>query len=87
MCNFLEAGKSWGKETKLIYRNYATLYFIFVVDSAESELGILDLIQTFVEALDKAFRSVCELDLVFHLDKVFRSTCWYSTEIGPLLVR
>lgn len=29
----------------IVYRNYATLYFVFVVDGAESELGILDLIQ------------------------------------------
>ncbi len=30
---------------QLIYRHYATLYFVFCVDSSESELGILDLIQ------------------------------------------
>ena len=30
---------------RVIYRHYATLYFAFVVDEAESELGILDLIQ------------------------------------------
>jgi len=53
----------------LIYRHYATLYFIFAVDEAESELGILDLIQVFVEALDKCFENVCELDLIFHIDK------------------
>jgi len=70
MCNFVDAEKYWGKETKVIYRHYATLYFVFVVDSSESELGILDLIQTFVETLDKCFRNVCELDLVFHVDKV-----------------
>jgi len=72
MCNFLEVttGKEWGRDTKLIYRHYATLYFVFVVDSSESELGILDLIQTLVETLDKCFRNVCELDLVFHVDKV-----------------
>ena len=29
----------------MIYRHYATLYFVFVVDQSESELGILDLIQ------------------------------------------
>ena len=40
---------AFGKDTKLIYRHYATLYFIFAVDQAESELGILDLIQVFVE--------------------------------------
>lgn len=28
-----------------MYRHYATLYFVFVVDQAESELGVLDLIQ------------------------------------------
>lgn len=30
---------------KLIYRHYATLYFVFAVDQQESDLGILDLIQ------------------------------------------
>jgi AP-3 complex subunit sigma len=30
---------------KLIYRHYATLYFVFAVDRQESDLGILDLIQ------------------------------------------
>ena len=54
----------------LIYRHYATLYFVFAVDTQESDLGILDLIQVFVEALDKCFENVCELDLIFHSDKV-----------------
>ena len=60
----------WGDDTKLIYRHYATLYFVFAVDKLESDLGILDLIQVFVEALDKCFENVCELDLIFHSDKV-----------------
>jgi len=60
----------FGKDTKLIYRHYATLYFVIAVDTAESELGILDLIQVFVEVLDKCFENVCELDLIFHPDKV-----------------
>ena len=70
-CNYL-AGRvpEWGDETKIIYRHYATLYFIFVVDKSESELGILDLIQVFVEALDKCFENVCELDLIFNGPKV-----------------
>lgn len=37
-----------GSDYKLIYRHYATLYFVFCVDSSESELGILDLIQVMV---------------------------------------
>lgn len=59
-----------GSDYKIIYRHYATLYFVFCVDSSESELGILDLIQVFVETLDKCFENVCELDLIFHVDKV-----------------
>ncbi|NXH34074.1 AP3S2 protein, partial [Myiagra hebetior] len=81
ICNFLECGRYrplslcphslfGGSDYKLIYRHYATLYFVFCVDSSESELGILDLIQVFVETLDKCFENVCELDLIFHMDKV-----------------
>ena len=70
-CNYL-AGRvpEWGDQTKIIYRHYATLYFVFAVDKQESDLGILDLIQVFVESLDKCFENVCELDLIFHSDKV-----------------
>ena len=46
VCNFLEGPSKLGEgEQRLIYRHYATLYFVFCVDSSESELGILDLIQ------------------------------------------
>lgn len=52
LCNFLDApelqsflGERIGEEVRVVYRNYATLYFVFVVDTSESELGILDLIQ------------------------------------------
>ena len=70
-CNYLEGSiPEWGSNIKLIYRHYATLYFVFAVDSKESDLGILDLIQVFVEALDKCFENVCELDLIFHSDRV-----------------
>lgn len=72
VCNFLEGGTliGGGDDYKIIYRHYATLYFVFCVDSSESELGILDLIQVFVETLDKSFENVCELDLIFNVDKV-----------------
>ncbi|PAV21856.1 Adaptor complex sigma subunit [Pyrrhoderma noxium] len=77
LCNFLDTpelqellGERIGDEVRVVYRCYATLYFVFVVDTSESELGILDLIQVFVEALDRAFENVCELDLVFHFDDV-----------------
>ena len=69
-CNYLEGSiPEWGGDTKLIYRHYATLYFVFACTNRESDLGILDLIQVFVEALDRSFENVCELDLIFHSDK------------------
>ncbi|KZS96133.1 Adaptor protein complex sigma subunit [Sistotremastrum niveocremeum HHB9708] len=78
VCNFLDAPdlnetlrapNTAPGDVRVVYRNYATLSFVFVVDGAESELGILDLIQVFVESLDRAFENVCELDLVFHFDE------------------
>lgn len=54
----------------LVYRNYATLFFVFLIDRAESQLGILDLIQVFVESLDRCFKNVCELDLIFNYDRL-----------------
>ncbi|GAB0497313.1 hypothetical protein MMPV_008645 [Pyropia vietnamensis] len=55
---------------RLIYRQYATLFFVAAVDETESPLGILDLLQVLVETLDKCFVNVCELDLIFHMDKL-----------------
>ncbi|PVV01470.1 hypothetical protein BB560_004109 [Smittium megazygosporum] len=67
MCNFLEGNTQIkSHDIMIIYRQYATLYFVFVADTSESELGILDLIQLFVETLNRCFNNVCELDLVFH---------------------
>eukprot|EP00750_Incisomonas_marina_P021437 INCI4400.1.p2 GENE.INCI4400.1~~INCI4400.1.p2 ORF type:complete len:171 (-),score=31.43 INCI4400.1:1035-1547(-) len=71
VCNFLSTGsvKAW-PDTLLVYRHYATLYFVFAVDHSESQLGMLDLIQVFVEALDNCFKNVCELDLIFKSETV-----------------
>lgn len=35
----------------------------------ENVLAALELVHGFVEALDRYFGSVCELDIMFHLDK------------------
>ena len=45
VCNFIDASKWFGKGARIVYRQYATLFFIFAIDASESELGILDLIQ------------------------------------------
>ena len=65
MCNFIDY-----KEYKIVYKRYASLYFITVVDKADNELIILELIHSFVEVLDKYFGNVCELDLIFNFHKV-----------------
>lgn len=52
----------------MTYRHYATLYFIVISTSTESPLALLDLIQVYVEALDRLFENVCELDLIFNFE-------------------
>ena len=55
---------------KVIYRRYASLFFIIGVDGdEENELAILEFIHALVETLDKYFESVCELDIMFNLEK------------------
>lgn len=63
---------------KLIYRHYATLYFVFCADTAESELGILDLIQ--VNLLNNCLVSeklIVSNSQIFVevLDKCFETVC------------
>ncbi|KAM0937949.1 putative adaptor protein complex, sigma subunit [Dioscorea sansibarensis] len=68
--NFIQADDIFGPDSKLVYKHLATLYFIFVFDSSENELAMLDLIQVFVETLDRCFKNVCELDVVFNFNKM-----------------
>ncbi|TPX44971.1 hypothetical protein SeMB42_g04150 [Synchytrium endobioticum] len=60
MCNVLEH-----RETKLVYRRYASLYFCCCIDFEDNELIVLEFIHRFVQILDDYFGNVCELDLVF----------------------
>jgi len=66
LCNFLE----WG-EYKIVYKRYASLYFITLVDKDDNELIVLELIHHFVECLDRYFGSVCELDIIFNYHKAY----------------
>ncbi|CAG9472587.1 AP-3 complex subunit sigma, putative [Plasmodium vivax] len=69
-CCFLEDEELFSPDVKIVYRHFATLYFIFIIDSMESELGILDLIQVFVQVLDANFENVCELDLIYNYEQI-----------------
>jgi AP-4 complex subunit sigma-1 len=64
-CSFMEH-----RGLKVVYRRYASLYFIVgFLEGEENELGMLEFIHVLVETLDKAFDSVCELDLMFNIEK------------------
>eukprot|EP00299_Pterocystis_sp_00344_P005469 c1691_g1_i1.p1 GENE.c1691_g1_i1~~c1691_g1_i1.p1 ORF type:complete len:154 (+),score=30.79 c1691_g1_i1:45-506(+) len=66
LCNFLE----W-RDKKVIYKRYASLYFVICVDSTDNELLALEVIHHFVEVLDRYFGNVCELDLIFNFHKAY----------------
>ena len=61
LCNVVEH-----RNLKLIYKRYASLYFLLAVDDDENELVALEMIQHYVEILDRYFGNVCELDLIFN---------------------
>jgi len=66
LCNFLD----W-RDQRLIYKRYASLYFVCGVDTTDNELLVLETIHHFVEVLDKYFGNVCELDLIFNFHKAY----------------
>ena len=66
MSNFYEF-----QNYKVIYKRYASLYFICLCDMNENELITLELIHHYVECLDKYIGNVCELDIIFNFNKAF----------------
>ncbi|KAF8760018.1 adaptor complexes small subunit family [Rhizoctonia solani] len=50
MCNFLEY-----KDTKVVYRRYASLFFVCGISSGDNELVTLEIIHRYVEVLDRYF--------------------------------
>ncbi|KUI60585.1 AP-1 complex subunit sigma-1 [Cytospora mali] len=66
MCNFLEY-----KDTKIVYRRYASLFFIAGSSSDDNELITLEVIHRYVEQMDKYYGNVCELDIIFSFTKAY----------------
>ena len=66
LCNFLEYN-----QFKVIYKRYASLYFITLVDKEDNELIVLETIHFYVEILDKYFGNVAELDIIFNFHKAY----------------
>ncbi|BGO94203.1 hypothetical protein NBRC10512_006837 [Rhodotorula toruloides] len=66
MCNFLEY-----KDSKIVYRRYASLFFVCGIGPQDNELITLEVIHRYVEVLDRYFGNVCELDLIFNYQKAY----------------
>jgi hypothetical protein len=66
LCSSLTAA-----DTKIVYRRYASLFFIAGCDSADNELIALEIVHRFVEQMDKYYGNVCELDIIFNFQKAY----------------
>ncbi|KAI9595549.1 AP complex, mu/sigma subunit [Syncephalis fuscata] len=66
MCNIIEY-----KDTKVVYRRYASLFFMAGIDQDDNELITLEIVHRYVEILDRYFGNVCELDLIFNFQKAY----------------
>ena len=86
MCNFLEyKGKQLAfvslpgplliltrcPDTKVVYRRYASLFFIAGCSSTDNELITLEIVHRYVEQMDKYYGNVCELDIIFNFQKAY----------------
>lgn len=65
-CAFVE----W-RDLKLVYRRYASLFFLAAIEQEDNQLLTLELIHRYVEVLDRYFGSVCELDIIFNFEKAY----------------
>jgi AP-1 complex subunit sigma 1/2 len=56
---------------KVVYRRYASLFFVVGIENDDNELLALELIHRYVEVLDKWFLNVCELDIIFNFQQAY----------------
>ena len=59
------------KDSKIVYRRYASLFFIAGIDNDDNELLALEIIHRYVEQMDKYYGNVCELDIIFNFQKAY----------------
>lgn len=65
-CAFIE----W-KDLMIVYKRYASLYFMAVIERDDNQLLTLEIIHRYVEVLDRYFGSVCELDIIFNFERAY----------------
>lgn len=66
MSNFLEY-----RDSKVVYRRYASLFFVAGIDAEDNELLALEILHRYVEQMDKYFGNVCELDIIFNFQRAY----------------
>ncbi|KAI9675892.1 MAG: Zn finger-containing GTPase- Activating Protein for ARF [Trizodia sp. TS-e1964] len=57
--------------SKVVYRRYASLFFIAGCSSTDNELITLEIVHRYVEQMDKYYGNVCELDIIFNFQKAY----------------
>ncbi len=60
-----------GKKRKLVYRLYGSIFIVLVIDEAENELAMLDLISVMMGILDEVFKGISELHLIMNPEKLY----------------
>jgi AP-1 complex subunit sigma 1/2 len=58
-------------DSKIVYRRYASLFFIAGCSSTDNELITLEIVHRYVEQMDKYYGNVCELDIIFNFQKAY----------------
>lgn len=69
LCTFTD--HSANTDTKVVYRRYASLFFIAATDNTDNELITLEIVHRYVEQMDKYYGNVCELDIIFNFQKAY----------------
>ncbi|KAL0234587.1 hypothetical protein PCE1_001623 [Barthelona sp. PCE] len=65
-CNFIDYD-----DFRVVYRRYASLYFIIGCSKDENEMSLYELIHFTVESFDQYFKRVRELDIMFNIDSAY----------------
>lgn len=58
-------------DQKIVYRRYASLFFIAGGSADDNELITLEIVHRYVEQMDKYYGNVCELDIIFNFQKAY----------------
>ena len=67
-CDFIKVPEL--DDNTMVFRKFASLFFVCVVDEYESQFAIIDLIRIVVDLLDEIFKNCREIDIKYNPEKV-----------------